>query len=113
LQKENQEGDEINETGKGIMAYGVDLLAGELEYVNLDHIQHFLPLASLKRDIIVPAGEFVPCESPVKAEDEIEEKNECGYEMDEPYGPEPVIERCFGPFHKCRGGTDDITGNAE
>jgi hypothetical protein len=113
LQQKNQESNKIDETSQGIMTYRINPFAGNLEYIHLYYVYNFLPLASFQGNIVIPVRKFISCKSPVNPENEIKEKHERTYKMDETYCPEPVIERGFGTFHKSDRAADKITGYAK
>ena len=113
LKQENDEGDEVDKTCKGVVTDGIDLLVGKLQHINFDHIENLFPLASPERYILVPPGKFIAHESPVNPEDEVEEKEECKDKVNEPDRAKPVVEIGLRTINKSKRFADEITCNTE
>ena len=73
------------------MSYVIDRFRRQLQYIDFGGIENTPPLFSGEGEVIVPSGERVTGESPIQANNKVENENKCGSEMDKPYPTEPIV----------------------
>jgi hypothetical protein len=81
LNTKSNECEKINETRYAVMTYGVDVAAFSHKDVGLDYSPHILKELLTGGNEIIPLGVFIAYESPIDAEQKIEEENVSGNEM--------------------------------
>ena len=95
------------------MSYVIDRFRRQQQYIDFGGIENTPPLFSGEGEVIVPSGERVTGESPIQANNKVENENKCGSEMDKPYPTEPIVS--FGWCGMLYSGwvADNVSGNAQ
>jgi len=94
------------------VSYVIDRFRRQQQYIDFGGIENTPPLFSGEGEVVVPSGERVTVESPIQANNKVENENKCGSEMDKPYPTEPIVR--FGWSGMLYSGwvADNVSGNA-
>ena len=63
------------------MSYVIDRFRRQQQYIDFGGIENTPPLLSGEGEVVVPSGERVTVESPIQANNKVENENKCGSEM--------------------------------